>query len=74
MKSAAFLLSNGSAKQEVFSAKYICVYGVWEGRREREAVAKCEQLWSIDIRDGQRGLACCRSWGRKESDMTEQLN
>ena len=21
-----------------------------------------------------RGLACCRPWGRKESDMTEQLN
>ena len=24
--------------------------------------------------DGQGGLACCNSWGRKESDMTEQLN
>ena len=24
--------------------------------------------------DGWRGLACCDSWGRKESDMTEQLN
>ena len=24
--------------------------------------------------DGQGGLACCRPWGRKESDMTEQLN
>ena len=21
--------------------------------------------------DGQRGLVCCDSWGRKESDMTE---
>ena len=21
-----------------------------------------------------RGLSCCNSWGRKESDMTEQLN
>ena len=21
--------------------------------------------------DGQEGLACCNSWGRKESDMTE---
>ena len=21
--------------------------------------------------DGQGGLACCNSWGRKESDMTE---
>ena len=24
--------------------------------------------------DGQGGLACCSSWGREESDMTEQLN
>ena len=24
--------------------------------------------------DGQGGLACCDSWGRKESDMTECLN
>ena len=24
--------------------------------------------------DGQGGLACCDSWGHKESDMTEQLN
>ena len=26
------------------------------------------------VHDGQGGLACCNSWGRKESDMTEQLN
>ena len=24
--------------------------------------------------EGQGGLACCRSWGHKESDTTEQLN
>ena len=24
--------------------------------------------------DGQRGLGCCDSWGRKESDTTERLN
>ena len=24
--------------------------------------------------DGQGGLACCDSWGCKESDTTEQLN
>ena len=24
--------------------------------------------------DGQGGLACCGSWGHKETDMTEQLN
>ena len=26
------------------------------------------------VGDGQEGLVCCGSWGRKESDMTEQLN
>ena len=24
--------------------------------------------------EGQGSLVCCSSWGRKESDMTEQLN
>ena len=24
--------------------------------------------------DGQGGLACCGSWGPKDSDMTERLN
>ena len=27
-----------------------------------------------EVGDGQGGLACCDSWGRKESDMTEGLN
>ena len=26
------------------------------------------------VGDGQGGLACCDSWGHKESDMTEQLS
>ena len=26
------------------------------------------------VGDGQGGLVCCGSWGRKESDMTERLN
>ena len=26
---------------------------------------------SLTFGDGQGGLACCSSWGRKESDMTE---
>ena len=26
------------------------------------------------VGDGQGGLACCDSWGRKESNTTEQLN
>ena len=30
--------------------------------------------WTPRVGDGQGGLACCDSWGRKESDMTELLN
>ena len=30
--------------------------------------------WTPGVGDGQGGLACCSSWGRKESDMTERLN
>ena len=29
---------------------------------------------ALGVGDGQGGLVCCSSWGRKESDMTEQLN
>ena len=30
--------------------------------------------WTPGVGDGQGGLACCDSWGHKESDTTEQLN
>ena len=30
--------------------------------------------WTPGVGDGQGGLTCCSSWGRKESDMTEWLN
>ena len=33
-----------------------------------------ESEWTPGVGDGQGGLACCNSWGRKESDMTERLN
>ena len=33
-----------------------------------------ESGWTSGIGDGQGGLVCCDSWGRKESDMTERLN
>ena len=45
----------------------------WErenGRGEREK----EKYWEKLYGDGQGGLACCDSWGRKESDTTERLN
>ena len=31
------------------------------------------KLWEL-VLDGQGSLACCRPWGHKESDTTEQLN
>ena len=34
----------------------------------------CESEWTLGDGDGQGGLACCDSWGRKESDTTERLN
>ena len=34
----------------------------------------CESGWTPGVGDGQGGLACCNSWGRKESDTTERLN
>ena len=39
---------------------------VWLDGRESE--------WAPGVGDGQRDLACCDSWGRKESDTTEWLN
>ena len=38
----------------------------WLNRHESE--------WTPGVGDGQGGLACCDSWGRKESDTTERLN
>ena len=38
----------------------------WLDRRESE--------WTPGVGDGQGGLACCDSWGHKESDTTERLN
>ena len=33
-----------------------------------------ESEWTQGVGDGQGGLVCCNSWGRKESDTTERLN
>ena len=30
--------------------------------------------YTLEVGDGQGRLACCNSWGRKESDMTKRLN
>ena len=41
----------------------------WHHRLDRH-----EFVWTLGVDDGQGGLACCDSWGRKESDTTERLN
>ena len=33
-----------------------------------------DDLMDMGVGDGQRGLACCSSWGRKELDTTKRLN
>ena len=58
--------------------------GKIEGRRRRtredQMVGWYRRLdghvfgWTPGVGDGQGGLACCSSWGRKESDTTEWLN
>ena len=32
-----------------------------------------ESEWTLGVGDGQGGLVCCNSWGRKELDTTERL-
>ena len=50
-----------------------------KGTTEDEMVRWHHQLdgreleWTLGDGDGQGGLACCDSWGRKESDTTERL-
>ena len=51
-----------------------------EGMTEDEMVGwhhqldRCEFEQALGVGDGQGGLACCSSWGCKESDMTKWLN
>ena len=54
--------------------------GKTEGMTEDEMAGWHHRLnghgfgWTPGVGDGQGGLACCGSWGHKESDTTERLN
>ena len=54
--------------------------GKTEGGRRRGHSGWHHQLnehgfeWALGVGNGQGGLACCGSWGGKESDTTERLN
>ena len=51
-----------------------------KGVTENEMVGWHHQLsghefeQTLGVSEGQRSLACCSPWGRKESDTTEHLN
>ena len=51
-----------------------------KGTTEDEMAGRHHQLnghefgWTPGVGDGQGGLACCNSWGRRESETTERLN
>ena len=62
IKDEKILCQSWSSKVYILSK----VYWIW----------KCPFIriqWTLGVGDGQGGLACCDSWGRKESDMTEWL-
>ena len=67
------------------SSEKTLILGKIEGRRRRgqqrmRLVGWHHRLnghgfgWTLEVGDGQGGLACCGSWGRKESDTTKRLN
>ena len=70
--------------QRTDSLEKTLMLGKTEGRRRRgwqdemvgwhHRLDGCEFEWTPGVGDGQGGLVCCNSWGRKESDTTEQLN
>ena len=57
---------------------YICI--MYTIQKHQAIHLKCIQFFFVNyvstpgVGDGQGGLACCISWGCKESDMTERLN
>ena len=72
----------GHLMQRTDSFEKILMLGKTEGRREKgttedEMVGWHHRLnghgfgWTPGVGDGQGGLACCGSWGRKELDTTE---
>ena len=73
----------GHLMQRTDSLEKTLMLGKIEGRRRRGRQRMAgwhhrldghEFEWTPGVGDGHGGLACCDSWGHKESDMTERLN
>ena len=63
--------------------KTLMLGGIGDKRKrgQQDEMAGChhwldgrESEWTQGVGDGHGGLACCDSWGRRESDTTERLN
>ena len=73
----------GHLMQRVDSLEKTLMLGEIGGRRRRGQedemagwhhwLSGRESQWTPAVGNGQGGLACCDSWGRKESDTTERL-
>ena len=84
MPSSGIAGSYGHLMQRVDSLEKTLMLGGIGGRRKRgcqdEMAGWHHQLdgrefeWTLGVGDGHGGLACCNSWGHKESDTTEWLN
>ena len=61
----------GHLMQRTHSLERTLMLGKIEGRRRR---GQQRMRWLHGTTESMGGLACCSPWGRKESDMTEQLN
>ena len=72
----------GHLMQRANSLQQTLTLGKIEGRRRRgrqrmrwlDGITDSVDVSLSELQDGQGGLACCDSWGRTESDTTEQLN
>ena len=74
----------GHLRQRADPLEKTLMLGKIEGRRKRRQQDEmvgwhhrldgCEFEQALGVGEGQGGLACCYSWGRKESDTTERLN
>ena len=72
----------GHLMQRADSFEKTLMLGKIEGRRRRgrqrmrwlDGIIETMDMGLGGVGDGQGGLACCGSWGRKESDTTDQLN
>ena len=73
----------GHLMQRADSLEKTLMLGKTEGRRRGQQRIRWldgitnsmdMSLGKLGVGDGQGGLACCSSWGHKESDTTERLN